>query len=148
VSEDVDFAHVRSHKRLGEPGYGPDVDVEQLVELETQVWRALVDGDPAADQRLLSHDFVGVYPTGFAGRDEHVAQIAHQPTVARFEITEPRAFAVAEDAWMLMYRAVSVRPGADAVEESMYVSSLWCRRGDRWVNVFSQDTPDTGVAVV
>ena len=23
----------------------------------------------------------------------------------------------------------------------MYVSSLWCRRDDRWVNVFSQDTP-------
>jgi hypothetical protein len=23
----------------------------------------------------------------------------------------------------------------------MYVSSIWTRRGTRWVNVFSQDTP-------
>jgi hypothetical protein len=30
----------------------------------------------------------------------------------------------------------------------MYVSSLWCHRDGRWVNVFSQDTPDTGEAVV
>jgi hypothetical protein len=25
--------------------------------------------------------------------------------------------------------------------QSMYVSSLWCRRDGAWLNVFSQDTP-------
>ena len=132
----------------GGAGYRPHVDLDMLVELETQVWQALLDGDPAADERLLSHDFVGVSPTGLAGRDEHVAHIAGQPTVARFELVEARAFAVTDDAWMLMYRAVYQRPGVDESEEAMYVSSLWCCRDGCWVNVFSQDTPDTGIAVV
>jgi len=55
--------------------------------------------------------------------------------------------AVSESAVLLSYRAVYTRAGA-AKQEAMYVSSLWCQRGGRWVNVFSQDTPDTGFAVV
>lgn len=124
------------------------MDRAGLVELETQVWQALVDGDAAADGALLADDFVGVYPTGFSGRSEHIGQLADGPTVATFELSDVRAFAVAADSWMLVYRAVYRRPGTDAADESMYVSSLWCRRGDRWVNVFSQDTPATGIAVV
>ena len=38
--------------------------------------------------------------------------------------------------------------GAADRQESMYVSSLWCRRDTRCINVFSQDTPASGIAVV
>lgn len=129
------------------------MDLEGLLSLETQVWQALVDGDAAADARLLADDFVGVYPTGITGGDEHVAQLAHGPTVATFELSEARMIAVSAAARLLVYRAAYTRPGDDPTPESMFVSSLWCRRnddrrGDRWVNVFSQDTPDTGIAVV
>jgi hypothetical protein len=56
--------------------------------------------------------------------------------------------AVSESAALLAYRAEYVRPGESSRSESMYVSSLWCRRDGQWVNVFSQDTPDTGLPVV
>lgn len=124
------------------------MDLAGLVELETQVWQALVDGDPAADAALLSDDFVGVYPTGFADRTAHAEQLRNGPTVARFELFDPQILVVSDDAAILVYRGVYWRVSADAPAESMYVSSLWCRRGDRWLNVFSQDTPDTGIAVV
>lgn len=32
--------------------------------------------------------------------------------------------------------------------EAMYISSLWCDRGDRWLNTFSQDTPVDATAAV
>ena len=48
---------------------------------------------------------------------------------------------------LLAYCARYVRAGSTE-EESMYVSSLWCEHDGRWVNVFSQDTPDNGAAVV
>ena len=112
------------------------------------MWQALVDGDAAADGRLLSDDFVGVYPAGFSGRQDHVGQLATGPTVARFDLSEARLLAVSDDAVMLSYRAVYERVGSTGEQESMYVSSLWCRRDRRWLNVFSQDTPDTGVAIV
>jgi hypothetical protein len=123
------------------------IDLAALVRLETAVWAALVDGDAAADAELLADDFVGVYPTGIEPRAGHVDQLTTGPTVQTYELHDARMTAVADDAALLIYRAVYVRVGADA-SESMYVSSLWCRRDGRWVNTFSQDTPDTGLPVV
>jgi hypothetical protein len=118
-------------------------DIDDFIGLETQVWHALVDGDVESDARLLSEDFLGVYPSGFAGRIEHAAQLIDGPTVATFQLSEARLVAVSEAAVLLAYRAdFTRRSGSDASEpEAMYVSSLWCRRDDRWVNLFSQDTP-------
>ena len=124
------------------------MEIGALVRLETEVWQALVAGDAEADARLLADDFVGVYPTGVAGRDDHAGQLADGPTVARFELSEERMIVVSDAALLLTYRAVYVRVGETAPAETMYVSSLWCRRDGHWVNVFSQDTPETDIPVV
>jgi hypothetical protein len=116
--------------------------VDELLQLERKVWEALVAGDPVADTSMLSEDFLGVYPTGFAGRDGHAAQLSNGPTVAAYELHDPRVIVVNDAAVLLAYQADYRRPRAAVNEsESMYVSSLWCRREDRWINVFSQDTP-------
>jgi hypothetical protein len=131
-------------------GGPPAIGLDELLELETSVWQALVDGDAAADVAALGPDFLGVYPTGFAGRDDHAAQLAGGPTVAHFALADARILVIAADAALLAYRAEYVRAGAPAGDEpeAMFVSSLWCRRGERWVNVFSQDSPDTGEELV
>ena len=120
---------------------GPSL--EELLALERRVWRALVDGDGEADAALLAADFLGVYPTGFADRDEHRSQLDAGPSMAAFELDDERLLVLADDAAILSYRARFRRPGraAGATDEVMYVSSLWCHRDGRWVNVFSQDTP-------
>jgi hypothetical protein len=124
------------------------ITVQELTALEQEVWRALVAGDPASDERLLSDDFLGVYQAGYAGRGEHVEQLADGPTVCSFELSEVRMLAISDLAALLVYRADYVRADEDGEREAMYVSSLWCVRGGRWVNVFSQDTPATGEEVV
>lgn len=124
------------------------MDAERLVELETEVWEALVRGDAAADESLLSRDFLGVYPTGFAGRTDHVEQLAGGPTVATYHLSDIRTVPLGDTCALIAYRAVYVRVGDGAMPESMYVSSVWERRGDTWSNVFSQDTPATGERVV
>jgi hypothetical protein len=118
------------------------IDIEQVLELETAVWNALVDGDSKADARLLAADFVGVYPTGFADRSDHVGQIDAGRSVSSFELSEARFLEVSASAVLLSYRAEYRRAGETASDaELMYVSSLWCQRDGQWVNVFSQDTP-------
>jgi len=118
-------------------------ELEFFVALETKVWQALTRGDAAADARLLTDDFLGVYPTGFATRDDHVGQLGDGPTVGSYKLSEARLFTVVDDAVMLSYRASFTGPQstADATPKSMYVSSLWCLRDGEWRNVFSQDTP-------
>ena len=123
-----------------------DPITDRFLELETRVWDALSAGDPAADAALLAEDFLGVYPTGFAGRDDHTAELADGPTVAAYALHDARTLVVTEDDVLIAYCA-EYRRTADAASETMYVSSLWSRRDGTWRNTFSQDTP-TGPAVV
>jgi hypothetical protein len=114
--------------------------LEFFVDLERRVWDALVAGDAGADRALLSDDFVGVYPTGVAGRGDHAGQLAGGPTVSEYTVERPLLMSISGDAALLTYEA-RFRRTADAESETMYVSSLWCRRDGRWFNTFSQDTP-------
>ena len=119
------------------------MNLDDFIELETKVWEALRSGDPEEDARLLAPDFVGLYTTGFADRSEHAGQLANGPTVAEYELHEPRLVVLSEVDVLLCYRADWRRltAGERGARESMYISSLWSRRSGRWVNVFSQDTP-------
>ena len=114
-------------------------EIDEILALETAVWEALRDGDGAADAALLADDFLGVYPTGFAGAEDHAGQLEHGATVAEFGIDTPMLKVLSDDHVVLAYDATYRRP--DGPEEKMYVSSIWSRRDGRWVNVFSQDTP-------
>jgi hypothetical protein len=119
------------------------VDLESLLALETKVWEALQRGDAEQDRALLSADFIGVYPSGFADRAAHAGMLHDGPTVAEFELHEPRLMALSDDHVLLCYRADwrRMRDGGPGDPESMYISSLWSRRASAWQNVFSQDTP-------
>lgn len=116
--------------------------VDFFVGLESQVWGALARGDAAADQVLLSDDFIGVYPTGFADRSDHVGQLDEGSTVADYEIEVETATVrmLTKEHALLSYEARFRRHAGDGVER-VYVSSIWSQRGRQWVNVFSQDTP-------
>jgi hypothetical protein len=117
-------------------------DIGFFIALERGVWQALVDGDGHADAKLLDAQFLGVYSSGFASREDHAAQLAHGPTVASFSIHEARLLTLAPEVVMLSYRASFSRPSgtnADRVH-TMFISSIWRRRDGDWLNVFSQDT--------
>ena len=117
-------------------------DLSFFVALERRVWQALADGDAKSDAELLDPDFLGVYASGFATRDDHVAQLRDGPRVARFWIDAPRLLSLSPDAVLLSYRASFTRPGSAkaAAPQIFLVSSIWKQCGANWVNVFSQDT--------
>lgn len=123
------------------------MELETLIDLEKSVWDALQQGDVGADSALLADDFLGVYPTGFADRGDHSGQLSDGPTVADYVILDARSMRLSADHALLAYRAEYRRPG-NTQTESMFISSLWSRRADRWVNIFSQDTPEDPTGVV
>ena len=112
----------------------------ELIACETRVWQALVNGDRAADDRSLCPDFLGVYPSGFAEKADHVGQLEHGPTIGRYDLRDFQIMSLGPEHALLSYRADFCRAGSSR-HEAMYVSSVWRRLGDGWVNVFSQDTP-------
>jgi hypothetical protein len=120
-----------------------DTSIELILKLETEVWEALRTGDSRRDGHMLSEDFLGVYPTGFANKAEHVGQLKNGPTVLSYELTSPRIVDLGENRFILAYKAIWIRlkNGVARPREVMFVSSVWEYRADRWFNTFSQDTP-------
>lgn len=120
-----------------------DASIEQILKLETEVWEALRTGDSRRDSHMLSDDFLGVYPTGFANKAEHVGQLKDGPTVLSYELIDPRIVVLGERRVLLAYKASWIRLKNSAAQphEVTFVSSVWEYRADRWFNTFSQDTP-------
>ena len=114
-------------------------DLDGFLALETQVWEALVAGDPAADAALLTEDFLGVYPSGFAGRADHAGQLEAGPVMISYQLDSARLMVIGADHVLLSYRATYARVGGAG--EVMFISSLWQCIDGNWRNSFSQDTP-------
>ncbi|OBY24994.1 nuclear transport factor 2 family protein [Leisingera sp. JC1] len=109
--------------------------------LETQVWEALVAGDPEADGRMLTEDFLGVYPSGFSGKTGHCDQLKNGPVMAGYRLSDAQLRIISPDSVLLSYRAAYLPAGTTAWK-SMLISSLWEKRAEGWRNSFSQDTPE------
>ncbi len=115
--------------------------LSEILVLEESVWQALESGDMAADKKALHPDFLGVYPSGFAARQDHLDQLKQGPSIASHFLSQARLLQLGPEYVCLSYHARFTRAGA-GVEEAMYVSSIWQREAQGWVNVFSQDTPE------
>ena len=118
---------------------------DTLLACETRVWDALVTGDSAADSAALAEDFLGVYPDGFSGKADHVAQLAAGPSVQRYSLSDVRIVPLGEDHAAISYCADFTGLGKTEASR-MYVTSIWHRAGAGWINILSQDTPAGGVA--
>lgn len=117
-----------------------NISVDEILECEHKVWNALVDGNQQADAAALHHDFLGVYSSGFAAKDDHVDQLAQGPTIKSYQLLDARTMPLGEGHVLLSYKATFTRASRDDPED-MYVSSIWKHTRQGWVNVFSQDTP-------
>ena len=125
---------------MTEKSHSDSMLLDEILALETQVWRALVAGDPEADASLLTADFLGVYPSGFATKAEHCGQLTDGPVMQVFSLDHTQLRVISPDSVLLSYRAQYQRTGRPH-QEVMYITSLWQRRADGWLNSFSQDTP-------
>lgn len=114
-----------------------------FLELESKVWEALVAGDMQIDASLLADDFLGVYSSGMAGKEEHAAQLEGGPTVADYSLSDARLLMLAEDTVLLTYLARWTRR-ATGKQDAMYITSIWKKSGEVWLNIFSQDTKAEG----
>lgn len=118
-------------------------DTEALLETleahERRVWDALVKGDAETDAALLHDDFLGVYPSGFAGRAEHVEQLSDGPSIAKYRMKDLRVMPLGPGHAALSYWA-EFRRSAEGLPVQMYVTSIWREGPEGWINIFSQDT--------
>jgi uncharacterized protein (TIGR02246 family) len=117
--------------------------LEELLDLETQGWRALAsDGDVAQEfyEGVLSDDAVMLFPGGMVlqGKEAILASLDAQPWTT-FEIEEPRVVPLGDAAAVLAYAVTAQRQGSSAYHA--LVSSAYRRRDGVWLLGFHQQTP-------
>lgn len=123
-------------------------DLDSFIKVESRVWDALVAGDSNADGELLADHFLGVYGSGFLDKARHIGQLGAGPVIETYKLSEARLLALTEGVVLLSYLAEwsSKRTKDASIPNRQYVSSIWQLHGDKWLNVFSQDTKAEGIA--
>jgi hypothetical protein len=115
---------------------------DELIDLETEGWRALSSGPgTAADfyARVLDEDVVMLLPGGLrlVDRDVILDSMRGAPW-SSFVLEDPQVVALGNDGALVAYGVVAVRDGS---EYSALVSSAYARRGGAWRLAFHQQTP-------
>ena len=127
----------------GEPSASGTALETTLTNLEKQSWEAWKNRDGKFFQDFLSDDHVEL---GFGGPTSKAAVVAvvgspicvvKSYTVDHFKVTS-----FSEDTALLTYHAAQDTTCNGApVPSPVWVSSLYVKRGDRWLNALYQQTP-------
>ncbi|HEX3559547.1 MAG TPA: nuclear transport factor 2 family protein [Pyrinomonadaceae bacterium] len=116
---------------------------ETLVNLEKQSWVAWQKRDGKFYQGFLSDEHVEMGAGGTANKTEIVAFVGSPACVVRSYAVEKFELTVldADTALLTYHAAQDTTCNGTAVPSPAWVSSLYVRRGDRWLNAFYQQTP-------
>ena len=124
-------------------GAGDGAVKDSLVDLERRSWVAWKGNDATFFSGFLSDDHVEVGARGILGKSDIVAGVGSGACkVESYALGEIKFTRLAEDTALLSYRAEQkTLCGGHAVPSPAWASSLYVKRGARWVNVFYQQTP-------
>jgi len=129
--------------RLGAIPESSDVVVikEQLIKLEKQSWEAWKNRDGKFFQDFLSDDHVEVGFGGVSNKAEIVSFVGSPVcTVKSYQLNQFELKMLDKNTALLTYREVQDTVCHNPVPSPCWVSSLYMKRGDRWLNVLSQQT--------
>ena len=131
-----------SHQAAGETA-GQSTLQETLEGLERQSWQAWKNRDGKFFSEFLSDDHVEVGDTGIANKEAVVATVSspvcvvNSYAVDRFKLTVFDA----NTALLTYHAAQDTTCAGKPVPTPVWASSLYIRRGGRWLNALYQHTP-------
>jgi hypothetical protein len=115
---------------------------EQLVKLEKQSWEAWKNHDGKFFQDFLSDDHVEIGSNGVTSKTSIVAGVASAVCQVRsYSVDHFELKLLDKNTAILTYRErQDTLCNGNAVPTPCWVSSLYMKRGDRWMNVVYQQT--------
>jgi hypothetical protein len=114
---------------------------EHLIKLEKQSWEAWKNRDGKFFQEFLSDDHVEVSSGGIANRTEVVAFVGSPVcTVKNYDLDHFELRMLDKNIALLTYREAQDTVCHNPVPSPCWVSSLYMKRGNRWLNVVYQQT--------
>jgi hypothetical protein len=118
-------------------------DDAAIRDLEARSWVAWKSHDSGFFEQFLSDDHVEIHGYGVSGKAAVVDGVRSPACVVQAYSLGPLALTpVSADTVLVTYRAEQdTTCGTQKVPSPVWASSLYARRGGRWVNVLYQHTP-------
>jgi hypothetical protein len=114
---------------------------EHLIKLEKQSWEAWKNRDGKFFQNFLSDDHVEVGFGGLTSKAEVVGFVGSPVcTVKSYKLDRFEMKMLGKDTALLTYWEEQDTVCNKQVPSPCWVSSLYMKRGDKWLNVFYQQT--------
>lgn len=115
---------------------------QQLIDLERRSWVAWRDHDAAFFERFLSEDHIEMQGTGPASRRAVIATVRAGCQVAHYDLDQFSVHLLDNHTAIVTYRAdQDTTCGAARVPTPVWATSLFQKRGGRWVNVLYVHSP-------
>lgn len=136
-------AQTQKRKSAGPSQADLDALKATLVELETKAWEAWKDKNSKYFPGFLSAESVNVHATGIDNRAKQIKEISNPNCkIKSYSLNDFRLVMMKENIALLTFKAdedytCNGKKGASPV----MASSLFIKRGDRWLNFHHQETP-------
>ena len=118
------------------------MEIEHLVEMERNGWRALSNGTGAEFyDAALAPDAVMALPVGLLDRQTCIDAMAAAPPWNTHELSEFQVLDLSEASAVVVYRATAQREGQPSY--SALMSTVYTEKDGRWLISLHQQTPLT-----
>ncbi len=119
-----------------------DAIVKHVIEQEKQVWEAAAKRDPEAFRQLVPHDGIMIFRSGITRQPEYVATMTSR-TVGHSKWRKMKGFMPNPTTVILTYETVRIGRfrGKKFPSDPVIESTVWIKRGKRWVAILNQETP-------
>lgn len=116
--------------------------IDSVIRLEKRVWKVAQLRKADAFAELVPSDAVMIFQSGIIRQPEYLATM-DQRTIARYQLRNIRGFMPNARTVILHYEALRLgeEAGRTFPEGTVIESTIWIKRGRRWVAVLNQETP-------
>jgi Domain of unknown function (DUF4440) len=127
---------------MSAPAADTDSVEAQVIALEKQSWAAWQSHDAKFFEGFLSDDHVEVHGYGVTGKADVVRGVGSDACkVESYSLGDFRFRRLSDESVMLVYRAEQkTLCGGAPVPSPVWTSSVYAKRGGRWLNVLFQQT--------
>lgn len=114
----------------------------QLIALEKQSWEEWKNKNGTFFQTLLTDDAVNVGVVGLSNKSQIVESTSSDCEIKSFSVDNFKVVMLDNDAALLTYRAMQDGVcGGRTIPAKVFASSVYVKRGGKWLNAFYQETP-------
>jgi hypothetical protein len=141
------FALLLVCSAVAQTGGNDQAVTKELLGMERQFWEAWKNNDVKPYEEHTAAGSFGISVEGLGMRDEMLQQMKSQPNPCKVnsytvDDASARVMNLGNEKYLVAYQAtVDAVCGGQKIPDTWWVSTIWEKKGGKWMALFHQETP-------